>query len=93
VREDGTLTNETDIITVKGGYDAMRIFHETVSLRLGKTDDRAVDKTLFSMHPLVTALRKRPPMGSSELQAKPCFRQLVVKTGNADSSRFCIRDY
>jgi hypothetical protein len=30
--------NATDTITLIEGYDAMRIFLETVSLRLGKTD-------------------------------------------------------
>jgi hypothetical protein len=31
--------NATDTITVVEGYDAMRIFLETVSLRLGKNDE------------------------------------------------------
>jgi hypothetical protein len=31
--------NTTDTITLIEGYDAMRIFLETVSLRLGKTDE------------------------------------------------------
>jgi hypothetical protein len=31
--------NATDTITVVEGYDAMRIFFETVSLRLGKNDE------------------------------------------------------
>jgi hypothetical protein len=31
--------NATDTITLIEGYDAMRIFLETVSLRLGKTDE------------------------------------------------------
>jgi hypothetical protein len=31
--------NATDTITVIEGYDAMRIFFETVSLRLGKNDE------------------------------------------------------
>jgi hypothetical protein len=31
--------NATDTITLIEGYDAMRIFLETVSLRLGTTDD------------------------------------------------------
>jgi hypothetical protein len=30
--------NATDTVTLIEGYDAMRIFLETVSLRLGKTD-------------------------------------------------------
>ena len=36
--EDVTKMNATDTITLIEGYDAMRIFLETVSLRLGKTD-------------------------------------------------------
>ena len=31
--------NASDTITLIEGYDAMRIFLETVSLRLGKTDE------------------------------------------------------
>jgi hypothetical protein len=38
VTEDVTIMNATDTITLIEGYDAMRIFLETVSLRLGKTD-------------------------------------------------------
>jgi hypothetical protein len=34
-----TIMNATDTITVVEGYDAMRIFLETVSLRLGKNDE------------------------------------------------------
>ena len=34
-----TKTNASDTITLIEGYDAMRIFLETVSLRLGKTDE------------------------------------------------------
>ena len=37
--EDVTIMNATDSITLIEGYDAMRIFLETVSLRLGKTDE------------------------------------------------------
>ena len=37
--EDVTKMNATDTITLIEGYDAMRIFLETVSLRLGKTDE------------------------------------------------------
>ena len=37
--EDVTIMNATDTITLIEGYDAMRIFLETVSLRLGKTDE------------------------------------------------------
>ena len=36
--EDVTIMNATDTITLIEGYDAMRIFLERVSLRLGKTD-------------------------------------------------------
>jgi hypothetical protein len=39
VTEDVTKLNATDTITLIEGYDAMRIFLETVSLRLGKTDE------------------------------------------------------
>ena len=39
VTEDVTRMNATDTITLIEGYDAMRIFLETVSLRLGKTDE------------------------------------------------------
>ena len=39
VTEDGTRMNATDTITLIEGYDAMRIFLETVSLRLGTTDE------------------------------------------------------
>jgi hypothetical protein len=39
VTEDVTIMNATDTITLTEGYDAMRIFLETVSLRLGKTDE------------------------------------------------------
>src|ERR1700733_4213624 len=39
VTEDVTIMNATDTITLFEGYDAMRIFLETVSLRLGKTDE------------------------------------------------------
>jgi hypothetical protein len=38
VTEDVTRMNTSDTITLIEGYDAMRIFLETVSLRLGKTD-------------------------------------------------------
>ena len=31
--------NATDTVTLIEGYDAMRIFLESVSLRLGKTDE------------------------------------------------------
>lgn len=37
--EDVTIMNATDTITLIEGYDAMRIFLETVSLRLGTTDE------------------------------------------------------
>jgi hypothetical protein len=37
--KDVTIMNATDTITVVEGYDAMRIFLETVSLRLGKNDE------------------------------------------------------
>ena len=37
--EDVTIMNATDTITLIEGYDAMRIFLESVSLRLGKTDE------------------------------------------------------
>ncbi|SDS79400.1 hypothetical protein SAMN05444158_3233 [Bradyrhizobium canariense] len=37
--EDVTIMNPTDTITLIEGYDAMRVFLETVSLRLGKTDE------------------------------------------------------
>ena len=36
--EDVAIMNATDTVTLVEGYDAMRIFLETVSLRLGKTD-------------------------------------------------------
>jgi hypothetical protein len=39
VTEDVTRMNATDTITLIEGYDAMRIFLETVSRRLGKTDE------------------------------------------------------
>jgi len=39
VTEDVTKMNATDTITLIEGYDAMRIFLETVSLRLGTTDE------------------------------------------------------
>jgi hypothetical protein len=39
VTEDVTIMNATDTITLIEGYDAMRIFLETVSLRLGKTGE------------------------------------------------------
>jgi hypothetical protein len=39
VTEDVTKLNATDTITLIEGYDAMRIFLETVLLRLGKTDE------------------------------------------------------
>jgi hypothetical protein len=39
VTEDVTKMNATKTITLIEGYDAMRIFLETVSLRLGKTDE------------------------------------------------------
>jgi hypothetical protein len=42
VIEDVTLMNATDTVTLIEGYDAMRIFLETVSLRLGKTDEEIV---------------------------------------------------
>ena len=38
VTEHVTKMNATDTVTLIEGYDAMRIFLETVSLRLGKTD-------------------------------------------------------
>ena len=37
--KDVTIMNATHTITLIEGYDAMRIFLETVSLRLGKTDE------------------------------------------------------
>ena len=37
--EDVAIMNATDTITLIEGYDAMRIFLETVSLRLGTTDE------------------------------------------------------
>ncbi|MDR3486202.1 MAG: hypothetical protein P4M05_15000 [Bradyrhizobium sp.] len=37
--EDVTIMNATDTITLIEGYDAMRIFLETVLLRIGKTDE------------------------------------------------------
>ena len=37
--EDVTIMNATDTITLIEGYERMRIFLETVSLRLGKTDE------------------------------------------------------
>src|ERR1700729_805143 len=39
VTEDVTTMNATDTVTLIEGYDAMRIFLETVLLRLGKTDE------------------------------------------------------
>jgi hypothetical protein len=39
VTEDVTIMNATDTITLIEGYDAMRIFLETVLRRLGKTDE------------------------------------------------------
>jgi len=39
VTEDVTRMNASDTITLIEGYDAMRIFLETVSLRLSKTDE------------------------------------------------------
>jgi hypothetical protein len=39
VSEEVTMMNATDSITLIEGYDAMRIFLEAVSLRLGKTDE------------------------------------------------------
>jgi hypothetical protein len=39
VTEDVTIMNPTDTITLIEGYDAMRVFLETVSLQLGKTDE------------------------------------------------------
>jgi hypothetical protein len=39
VTEDVTRMNTTDTITLIEGYDAMRIFLDTVSLRLGATDE------------------------------------------------------
>ena len=37
--DDVNIVSATDTITLIEGYDAMRIFLETVSLRLGKTDE------------------------------------------------------
>ena len=37
--KDVTIMNATDTITLIEGYDAMRIFLESVSRRLGKTDE------------------------------------------------------
>ena len=37
--EDVAIMNATDTITLIEGYDAMRIFLELVSLRLGATDE------------------------------------------------------
>ena len=37
--EDVNIVSATDTITLIEGYDAMRIFLETVSLRLSKTDE------------------------------------------------------
>jgi hypothetical protein len=39
VTEDVTKMSATDTITLIEGYDAMRIFLESVSLRFGKTDE------------------------------------------------------
>jgi hypothetical protein len=39
VTEDVNIVSATDTITLIEGYDAMRIFLETVLLRLGKTDE------------------------------------------------------
>jgi hypothetical protein len=39
VTEDVTTMNATDTVTLMEGYEAMQIFLETVSLRLGKTDE------------------------------------------------------
>jgi hypothetical protein len=39
VTEDVIIMNATDTITLIEGYEAMRIFLETVSLRLGTTDE------------------------------------------------------
>jgi hypothetical protein len=39
VTEDIAVMKATDTITVRDGYDAMRIFLETVSRRHGKTDE------------------------------------------------------
>jgi hypothetical protein len=39
VTEDMTRMNATDTITLIEGYDAMRIFLASVSLRLGKTGE------------------------------------------------------
>src|ERR1700733_5029768 len=39
VTEDVTIMNATDTITLIEGYDAMRIFLDTVWLRLGKTGE------------------------------------------------------
>ena len=37
--DDVNIVSATDTITLIEGYDAMRIFLETVLLRLGKTDE------------------------------------------------------
>ena len=37
--DDVNIVSATDTITLIEGYDAMRIFLETVSLRLGKTEE------------------------------------------------------
>ena len=37
--EDVAIINATDTVTLIEGYDAMRIFLETVSLRFSKTDE------------------------------------------------------
>jgi hypothetical protein len=39
VTEDVAIMNATDTVTLIEGYDAMRIFLETVSLRFSKTDE------------------------------------------------------
>jgi hypothetical protein len=39
VTEDVTTMNATDTITLIEGYDAMRVFFETVLLRFDKTDE------------------------------------------------------
>jgi hypothetical protein len=39
VTEDVAIMNATDTVTLIEAYDAMRIFLETVSLRLGKTGE------------------------------------------------------
>jgi hypothetical protein len=39
VTEDVNIVSATDTITLIEGYDAMRIFLETVSLRFSKTDE------------------------------------------------------